>query len=32
LVLTEYKNTYFVKIGGKLVGDETFSRGTSRIY
>jgi hypothetical protein len=32
LVLTEYKNTHFVKIGGKFVGDESFSRGTSRIY
>ncbi len=31
LVLTEYKNTHFVKIGGKFVSDESFSRGTSRI-
>ncbi len=31
LVLTEYKNTHFVEIGGKFVGDESFSRGTFRI-
>jgi hypothetical protein len=32
LVLTEWKNTHFVKIGGKFVGDDSFSRGTSCIY
>jgi hypothetical protein len=32
LVPTEYKNTHFVKIEGKFVSDESFSRGTSRIH
>ncbi len=32
MVLADYKNTHFVKIGGKLVGDDSFSCGISRIY
>ncbi len=31
LILTEYKNNHFVKIGGSMVGDDSFSCETSRI-